>query len=408
VDSSLSAEVLSLYQDKDGILWIGTEGQGLKIYQKKQIYSFSGLRGHFDDSILSIYVDHHDFLWISTNHGVLKQNRQALLQQTGDPAFDLHPCWYDENEGMPSRQCIGNVSPAVWKTRSNRLLYPTVKGIAVFDLSDVRIDTLSPEIIFEKLLVDNVAAEKKDFLNTTFAGKNYEIDFTAIDFSAPEKLDFQYMLEGHDSGFISFPTDRPRHLSYRNLETGRYKLMLRVANQKGIINHHASVLTFHVPGPYYAHPVFIMLVMMLVLMLSSIFFYFRYKKRVSQQMEKYRTSRINREVSEQAKEKIAILMVSEKLYLNPDLNLQEFSSRLNLHPNYISRIINEQFQMSYNDFVNRHRIEEAKKKLKEEDEKSKTILEIMYDAGFYSKSVFNTAFKKFTGMTPSEYRRMHV
>ena len=216
------------------------------------------------------------------------------------------------------------------------------------------------------------------------------------------------MLEGYDSGFIRFPADRPRHLSYRNLETGRYKLILRVANQGGIINHHAAVLTFHVPGPYYAHPVFIMSVMMFVLMLSSIFFYFRYKKRVGQQVEKYRTSRINREVSEQAKEKIATLMVSEKLYLNPDLNLQEFSSRLNLHPNYISRIINEQFQMSYNDFVNRHRIEEAKKKLKEENEKSRTILEIMYDTGFYSKSVFNTAFKKFTGMTPSEYRRMQV
>jgi AraC-like DNA-binding protein len=143
-------------------------------------------------------------------------------------------------------------------------------------------------------------------------------------------------------------------------------------------------------------------------MLSSIFFYFRYKKRVGQQVEKYRTSRVNREVREQAKEKITTLMASEKLYLNPDLNLQDLSSRLNLHPNYISRIINEQFQMSYNDFVNRHRIEEAKMKLKEEDEKSKTILEIMYDAGFYSKSVFNTAFKKFTGMTPSEYRRMHV
>jgi len=407
-DSSLSADVFSLYEDKDGILWVGTREQGLKWYNHERLYSFAAPNKHFDDSILSVYVDRYDFLWMSTTHGVAKLKRETLLYSIDDPSFELYPCCYDENEGMPSRQCIGNVSPAVLRTRNNRLLYPTVKGIAVFNLAEINSDTLAPEIIVEKLLIDSRASRDENFEHTTFAGKNYEIDFTAIDFSAPGKLNFEYMLEGYDSAFTRLPVDHSRHLSFRNLEPGRYKLILRVVNQRGIKNQHASILTFHVPGPYYAHPVFIMSVMMVALMFSSVFFYFRYKKRVSLQVDKYRTSRINREISEQAKEKIATLMVSEKLYLNPDLNLQDLSSRLNLHPNYISRIINEEFQMSYNDYVNRHRIEDAKRKLEKEDEKSKTILEIMYDTGFYSKSVFNTAFKKFTGMTPSEYRRLHV
>ena len=54
------------------------------------------------------------------------------------------------------------------------------------------------------------------------------------------------------------------------------------------------------------------------------------------------------------------------------------------------------------------RIEEAKEMLRNEDGNEKNILEIMYDCGFYSKSVFNTAFKKFTGTTPSEYKKSHL
>jgi AraC-like DNA-binding protein len=63
--------------------------------------------------------------------------------------------------------------------------------------------------------------------------------------------------------------------------------------------------------------------------------------------------------------------------------------------------------MSFNDFLNRYRIDEAKKLLLQEEGEKRNILQIMLDTGFYSKSVFNTAFKKYTGMTPSEFKRQH-
>jgi AraC-like DNA-binding protein len=98
-------------------------------------------------------------------------------------------------------------------------------------------------------------------------------------------------------------------------------------------------------------------------------------------------------------------MTEEKLFLNPDLTLGHLARRLKIHSNYISRIINEQFDMSYNDYINRYRVEEVKNRFSNPDFSDKTVLEIMYDTGFYSKSVFNMAFKKFTGMTPTEYRK---
>ena len=72
---------------------------------------------------------------------------------------------------------------------------------------------------------------------------------------------------------------------------------------------------------------------------------------------------------------------------------------------YLSRIINERFGASFNDFVNEYRIKEAKSALRDPGQAERTILDIMYGSGFYSKSTFNTAFKKFTGVTPSKYRK---
>jgi AraC-like DNA-binding protein len=58
--------------------------------------------------------------------------------------------------------------------------------------------------------------------------------------------------------------------------------------------------------------------------------------------------------------------------------------------------------------MNRHRIEEAKKRLSDPAFANKNILEIMLETGFYSKSTFNTAFRKFTGSSPSDYRRNNL
>jgi AraC-like DNA-binding protein len=71
----------------------------------------------------------------------------------------------------------------------------------------------------------------------------------------------------------------------------------------------------------------------------------------------------------------------------------------------VSQIINSEFGKNFYDFVNYYRVEECKKMLADNSYSSKTILEIAYECGFNSKSVFNNSFKKLTGKTPSDYKR---
>jgi AraC-like DNA-binding protein len=137
-------------------------------------------------------------------------------------------------------------------------------------------------------------------------------------------------------------------------------------------------------------------------------FMLRKNRKQKKAANKYKTVSIDRVRAEKAVADIQRLMNEQKLYLNPDLTLKDLARKLNLHNNYLSRVLNEYFRQSYSDFINEFRISEAMKMLGNPDHRDRTILEIMYETGFYSKSVFNTAFKKLTGKTPSAYRRQKL
>lgn len=98
-------------------------------------------------------------------------------------------------------------------------------------------------------------------------------------------------------------------------------------------------------------------------------------------------------------------MEAQQPYLTPSLTLQDLSDALNRPPRLISQTINTVFEQNFFDYVNSYRIDDAKRLLAHPDETKTTILEVMYRVGFNSKSSFNTAFKKFTDMTPTQYKQ---
>lgn len=96
-------------------------------------------------------------------------------------------------------------------------------------------------------------------------------------------------------------------------------------------------------------------------------------------------------------------MATERPYLEPDLNLADLAGRLRLPPTYVSRALNNQLGQNFYTFINEHRVEAAKRRLQEDAHRN--VLEVALATGFGSKSTFNSVFKKFTGLTPSEFRK---
>lgn len=105
------------------------------------------------------------------------------------------------------------------------------------------------------------------------------------------------------------------------------------------------------------------------------------------------------------KQKLNQLMLDEKMYLDNELNLVKLSEYLKVSPHQLSYLINEGFNENFFSFINKYRVDNAKKLLTDPREDVKTMLSIAFDSGFNSKTAFNTTFKKLTGNTPSEFRK---
>lgn len=100
-------------------------------------------------------------------------------------------------------------------------------------------------------------------------------------------------------------------------------------------------------------------------------------------------------------------MSENDIYTNSDLTLHDFSEVIDIPSRQLSYLINAFFHKSFMTFINDYRIEKAKERLKNTKDSKETILEVMYDVGFNSKSSFNTYFKSKTGLTPSEFKKKY-
>lgn len=109
------------------------------------------------------------------------------------------------------------------------------------------------------------------------------------------------------------------------------------------------------------------------------------------------------EMSSDIFQRLALLMEEDKYYLRSELSLHELAVELGTNTSYLSRVINEQTGGNFHSFLNKFRIEEACRLLLDHRQQHLSIEGIALSAGFKSKSAFNVAFRKFKGMTPSEF-----
>lgn len=123
--------------------------------------------------------------------------------------------------------------------------------------------------------------------------------------------------------------------------------------------------------------------------------------------QKYGQSRLTKTEADQYAKKLNDYIKNEKPYIDPLLSLNGLAKSLSISTRILSQVINNSLKQNFFNLIGSYRIEEAKEMLSKYNYQEKSILEILYDVGFNSKSSFNNIFKKKTGMTPSEYRKKH-
>jgi YesN/AraC family two-component response regulator len=120
-----------------------------------------------------------------------------------------------------------------------------------------------------------------------------------------------------------------------------------------------------------------------------------------------KTPKLEADTAIQLKERLEEMMRTEKPYRNADLKLNDLATMLETNYTYLSQLINQQYGLHYNDYINNMRVKEACHLMTGRKDKNLTIDMIASQVGFSTKSTFYVAFKKFTGVSPALYIKMY-
>jgi AraC-like DNA-binding protein len=105
------------------------------------------------------------------------------------------------------------------------------------------------------------------------------------------------------------------------------------------------------------------------------------------------------------KDKIIQILISKHSYTNPRLTVADLAQEVGVAPKRLSQIINQSFEMNFNDLINLYRVKEVLSSIDRGESKTRTLLALAEDAGFNSKTTFNRVFKKFVNQSPKDYAK---
>jgi signal transduction histidine kinase/ligand-binding sensor domain-containing protein len=246
--------VWSLLPDDDGSLWVGTFRGGLLRFKDGKFTRYTTRNGLPSDVICQILDDGLGKLWIGSHKGIfsLPKDSFAALDQG---RIQTLPCVaYGLYDGLPTLECSGNYQPSCWRGHDGKLWFATVNGVVAVSPDEVRPNQLPPPLVIEDFLVDGKTAGPRDtnrmanpatnpaaarFGKTTpieITPGKHQLDFiyTALSFTAPDKVSFRYKLSGFDDAWVDAGNKRTAH--YGPLPPGEYNFQVIACNNDGVWN----------------------------------------------------------------------------------------------------------------------------------------------------------------------------
>ncbi len=410
--------VVCIYEDpsnpdhQGSVYWIATYGAGLKRLTLKagaaiSLTSYTTNDGMTTNFISQFLEDRQGNFWLMSNSGILQVSKTELNRfAKGDP--DKINCLsFGISDGLKSLEFNNELSRhSALRTRNHEFWFITKKGIAVVQPDRVRKNKIKPTVVIEEAVFDQDAIAFPQEAGTYIIRgiRDFTFHFTAPTFLSPEKIKFKYQLEGFDREQVFLPPGKERAAHYRDLGPGTYTFRVTASNAEGVWNQNGTAITFTLESFFYQTFWFKIVVFLLFAGLLAAAVYI-YKKRPFDKRKKYQGITLNPQFAEVCLNRLNYLVDNEKIYLDENISLQSLAEKLNIQPYQLSQLLNEKMNQGFSDFINSYRIEEAKKILTGPGGAEKKNTTVAFDVGFNSMTAFYKAFKKFTGMTPNQYKK---
>lgn len=415
--------VACIYEDPSasepgaGVFWMATHGAGLKRFKNGVITSYTTAEGMTTNFIYQFFEDPRENFWLMSDSGILRVGKKELNRfadgggGSGAGGEDTINCTsFGIPDGMKSIEFNNQLSRnSALKTAKGEFWFITKKGITIVNPGKIQINKIPPPVVIEAVLFNERAIAfrgpdaNEDAL--TFKGiTDCRFQFTAPTFLSPEKIKFKYRLEAVDNEWVFLPPGKERAARYKDLPPGVYTFRVIASNSDGVWNQTGDAVTFTLKAIFYKTLIFKILLFLMLIAAAAAGFY-GYKKQLLKKKAKYKTSALNPQYADECVKRLRRLMETEKLYREPELSLQILAEKMAVGHHVLSQVLNEKLNRNFSDYINSYRIEEAKKILDGPLGEEQKISALAYDVGFNTMVAFYNAFKKYTGMTPSEYRK---
>ncbi|MBI4662104.1 MAG: ATP-binding protein [Verrucomicrobia bacterium] len=255
-DGLPSEDISSLYVDGEGVLWIGTFGSGLGRFQAGHWTRYTTAEGLISNSVGYLIEDSQGYLWIGSNVGLMRVPKKTLNDFAAGLTAYIHCRAYRKQDGLPTRECTSGSQPGACLTGDGKLWFPTIKGLASVDPTQLHPNVNPPPVTIESVLIEG-QPQSTDVLRrslpqtvTVPSGKEHvEINYTSLNLAAPDRARFKYRLEGHETAWIEAGNSRVAR--YSKLPPGRYRFAVTACNEDDVWNEIGSGFALIVPPPFW-------------------------------------------------------------------------------------------------------------------------------------------------------------
>jgi hypothetical protein len=150
---------------------------------------------------------------------------------------------------MITRECSGGGHPAGWRSADGRLWFSTIKGVAMIDPANIKLNDQPPPVAIEQIRVDDESISPAQTIELAPGKSRLDFYYTALSFVAPEKVRFKYKLEGFDPDWVDGGTRRVAY--YTNLRPGRYRFQVIASNNDGLWSPTGAAFDLYLKPHFY-------------------------------------------------------------------------------------------------------------------------------------------------------------
>jgi streptogramin lyase len=260
-DGLANNRVVAICEDTDGVLWVSTRN-GLSRYENGHFFNIRESDGLPDSYIFNVFDDEAGSFWLSSGKGICRVAKADLNAFAHGKRPRINAVSLGYRDGLRTASLVSGTQPNACLGEAGQLLFCSLKGLVMVSPGNQVVNQLAPPVLIEHVQI-NKQEQPVDRQPSLPAGPGeLEIQYTALSFVAPEKVQFKYQLEGIDAGWVDARNRRFAH--YANLPPGGYRFHVIACNNDGIWNQDGASYSFRLQPRFYQTAWFPVLLLLLI------------------------------------------------------------------------------------------------------------------------------------------------